>query len=425
MPLDEKAARRIVEAVDAAFDEQLEFLSGLVREPTLMGHEGRGQEMMAEAMAARGLDVDHWRIDPAELEGLPGVGTPLVAYDEAFNVVGMHRGTGAGRSLIVNGHIDVVPTGPEHRWSSPPFEPRIEDGWLTGRGSADMKAGLVAGLYAWDALREAGVRPAGDFCLQSVCEEESTGNGSLACLQRGYRADAAVFTEPTATTYVNAQVGLLWFRVSLEGDPQHPSVAALATNAIEKAYELARDLKELENGWNARRSEFAAFASIERPINLILGRIQGGDWPSSVPAWCTAEFRVGLYPGVSTNDIRDAVEGRIAAFAANDAFLAGRPPRVEWIGHHGAGYELAGGEDLVAVLGEAHQAVFESPLYPITATGSSDARVFGLHGIPSVLYGPIGRSYHSYDEAVEIDSVRRITKSVALFVASWCGVEND
>ena len=101
-----------------------------------------------------------------------------------------------GRSLILNGHIDVVPTGPLDLWTNPPFAPRVENGWLYGRGSGDMKAGLIAGLAAFDALDRLGYRPAADVYLQSVVEEECTGNGALACLQRGYRADAAIIPEP-------------------------------------------------------------------------------------------------------------------------------------------------------------------------------------------------------------------------------------
>ena len=121
-----------------------------------------------------------------------------VSYDDAWNVVGAHRPkTPKGKSLILNGHIDVVPTGPLDMWSSPPFEPRISGGWMYGRGAGDMKAGLAANLAALDALARLGLKPAGDVYVQSVVEEECTGNGALACLQRGYRADAAIIPEPS------------------------------------------------------------------------------------------------------------------------------------------------------------------------------------------------------------------------------------
>jgi acetylornithine deacetylase len=412
---------RIVAAVDDGFDEQIALTRALIAEPSLMGHEASAQQLMADAMRSRGLVVDHWLIDPSDLQEIPGFGRPVVPYDEAYNVVGVAHGSGEGRSLILNGHVDVVPTGPHEHWTTSPFDPRIDDGWLYGRGSADMKAGVVANVFVWDALRRAGAELAGDLIIQSVVEEESTGNGTLACVQRGYTADAAIFTEPSFERYVSAQVGLIWFRVHVAGNPQHASVPAQGANAIEKAYAIHAELKALEQHWNDRKDEFPSFAMIEAPINVQLGQISGGDWPSSVPAWCTMDMRVGMYPGVAVDDVRHEIETCVAVAAKKDAYLSEHPPRVEWVGHAGEGYELTDGDDLVATLSEAHEHVFDAALRRLTSTGSSDARVLGPHGIPSVLYGPNSRNTHGFDECVEIESIRRITKSVALFAASWCG----
>jgi acetylornithine deacetylase len=140
---------RIVAAVDDGFDEQIALTRALIAEPSLMGHEASAQQLMADAMRARGLVVDHWLIDPSDLQEIPGFGKPVVPCDEAYNVVGVAHGSGEGRSLILNGHVDVVPTGPHEHWTTSPFDPRIDDGWLYGRGSADMKAGVVANVFVW------------------------------------------------------------------------------------------------------------------------------------------------------------------------------------------------------------------------------------------------------------------------------------
>jgi acetylornithine deacetylase len=128
-----------------------------------------------------------------------------------------------GRSLILNGHIDVVPVGAAELWTDPPFEPVVRDGRMYGRGAGDMKAGIAAYITAFRALGRLGRRPAAPVFLQSVVEEECTGNGALACLHRGFRADAAIIPEPFAETILHAQVGVLWLLV----DTGHPLIGVL------------------------------------------------------------------------------------------------------------------------------------------------------------------------------------------------------
>jgi acetylornithine deacetylase len=147
--------------------------------------------------ADRGLSVGRWKVEVDKIRHLPA-SPRWRCRTAAWNVVGAHRartpgGGGAGRSLILNGHIDVVPTGPLDMWATPPFVPVVRNGWMHGRGAGDMKAGLAASLFAMDALARCGLAPAGDVYLQSVIEEECTGNGALACLERGYRGDTRSF----------------------------------------------------------------------------------------------------------------------------------------------------------------------------------------------------------------------------------------
>ena len=152
---------------------------------------------------------------------------------------GLRAGSG-GRSLILNGHIDVVPPAAAELWSSPPYVARREGDWLYGRGAGDMKAGLVAIVGAVRALREAGVALNADVHLQSVVEEECTGNGALQCLIDGARADACVLTEPHPDHLTIAQVGVLWFHVEVAGEPVHAAYAPTGHNAIEAAARRAR-----------------------------------------------------------------------------------------------------------------------------------------------------------------------------------------
>ena len=420
---DRDLSRRILDAVDANFDAQLRFLSELVRMPSLRCAEAPAQDFMAAAMRSRGLSVDRWKIEVEDIASLPGFSPVAVSYDNAFNAVGIHRPRqAAGRSLILNGHIDVVPTGPQDMWTHPPFEPVVKDGWMYGRGAGDMKAGLVANLFALDALASAGLAPAGEVYLQSVVEEECTGNGALACLQRGYRADAAIIPEPMGDRLLHAQVGVMWFQVKVRGRPAHVAYAGTGANAIEACWPLVQALHALEHEWNAHGHP--AFAGHAHPINFVLSRIEGGDWTSSVPAWCTFDMRIGMFPGMDLAEARREIEATIARASRGDPFLAANPPEVVYHGFQAAGYELPANTEAQAVLERCHHAVTGEALQTIASTATTDARVLGIYGgITTMVYGPISESIHGFDERVDIESIRRVTKTIALFVAQWCGTE--
>ncbi len=415
--------REILAAAEAGFAEQIDFTRALTAIPSLRGQEAPAQDVMARAYREAGLSVERFKIDLEAIRGLPGFSPVAVSYDEAWNVVATHRpATTKGRSLIVNGHIDVVPTGPLEMWSEPPFQPRVEGDWLYGRGGGDMKAGLVAGLYALKALQRAGYRPAADIYFQSVIEEECTGNGALACLARGYRAEAALIPEPMGNALSSAQVGVMWFQVKVRGRPVHVAVAGSGANAIEAAFPLMQALHGLEAKWNA--AGHPAFAGLEHPLNLVVSRIEGGDWTSSVPAWCTFDVRCGLYPGSDLATIRGEIEATIREASRAIAFLANDPPEIVYHGFQAEGYVLEGGDEAIATLEGSHRTVYGEALQRRVLTGTTDARFFGLYAdIPGLVYGPHAESIHGFDERVSLSSTLKITQSMALFIAAWCGLE--
>jgi acetylornithine deacetylase len=413
----------ILSAVEAGFDEQLAFTSDLTAIPSLRGQEAPAQDRMAQAYREAGLSVDRFKVELDAIKHLPGFSPVAVSYDDAWNVVGTHRPRESkGRSLILNGHIDVVPTGPVDLWTAPPFAPHIEGDWLYGRGAGDMKAGLVAALFALKALQRLGLRPAAELYLQSVIEEECTGNGALACLARGYRAEAALIPEPMGETLTKAQVGVMWLQVKVRGRPVHVAVAGTGANAIEAAYPLMAALHKLEARWNVEKHP--AFEGIEHPLNLVVSRIAGGDWTSSVPAWCTFDVRLGLYPGNDLADIRRQVEECVRQAAQAIPFLANNPPEIVYHGFQAEGYVLENAEAPIAVLEKSHRTVTGQALDRRAGTGTTDARFFGLYaGIPGLVYGPKAEAYHGFDERVSLSSTLRVTQAIALFIADWCGVE--
>ncbi|MEE8387585.1 MAG: ArgE/DapE family deacylase [Acidiferrobacterales bacterium] len=424
-PLAPDLTRTILDAVDSGFEQQLEFTMEMMRHASLRGQEHTAQACFYDALASRGYEMDRWTIDVTEIEDHPGFSPVKVNYENAVNVVGTHHPASVqGRSLILNGHVDVVPTGPLEMWARPPFEPHIEGDWLYGRGGADMKAGLCANVYALDALRTLGFQPAACVHLQSVTEEECTGNGALSALLRGYRADAALIPEPEENMLVRANAGVIWFRVYVQGRPVHVREAARGANAIEAAYRLIEALKTLEAAWNERRSEHRYFETLDHPININIGKIAGGDWASSVPAWCTLDVRAAIYPGVDPRDAAKEIEACLEEKSHSDPFLADHPPRIEYNGFFARGYVLEEGSDAERVLARAHGLSFNSVLESFVTPGYLDGRVFVLYDdCPCLVYGPVSRDIHAFDERVSLESLRQITATIALFIAEWCGLE--
>lgn len=420
----------LCDAVDAAFDKQVSFLTDLTAYPSTRGHEQSAQAFMAQELVERGYELDQWHIDIADIQHLPGFSPVQGPYEDAINVVGTHRSkSNSGRSLILNGHIDVVPAGPLDMWDAPPFEPHVENGWLYGRGGGDMKAGLASNLFALDALRACGLAPAADVFFQSVVEEECTGNGALACLARGYKADAALIPEPFSEHLVSAQLGVLWFQVHLKGLPTHVAYAGSGANAIEAAIPLISALHEMEHRWNMPHNRTDDYAHMDHALNLNVGKIQGGDWTSSVPAWCVFDVRMGLFPGQSIDAAKAEIEHVILDAARQNDFLRNALPEIVYHGFHAEGYALSKDSSMnaglaISALESAHRFATGTDLVREAITATTDARIFGLYAdIPALVYGPRAEAIHGFNERVELESMRRVTKATAMFIADWCGVE--
>ena len=301
MTIDTK--QRILAAVDDNFDAQLATTRDFVAIPSTRGAEGPCQDMIGDLLRQRGYEVDDWHIDVDDLKDLRGFGpSNMIFRKHARWSAPTGLTSNAGKSLILQGHCDVVPAGPLEMWETPPFSPVVRDGKMYGRGACDMKSGTIGALYALDAIRAAGFKPTARIHFQSVIEEESTGVGALSTLQRGYRADACFIPEPTSGKMVRSQVGVIWFRLKVRGHPVHVFEAGAGSNAITAAYHLIHALEKLEADWNERAKRDRHFKAVTHPINFNPGIIKGGDWASSVPAWCDVDCRIAILPGWSVAD---------------------------------------------------------------------------------------------------------------------------
>ena len=325
--------QKILDAVDAGFDAQLATTKEFVAIPSTRGAEGPCQDMIGDLLRQRGYEVDDWHINVDDLKDLRGFGPIEHDFSKARTVVGTYRpANNAGKSLILQGHCDVVPVGPLDMWETPPFSPVVRDGKMYGRGACDMKSGTIGALYALDAIKAAGFKPTARIHFQSVIEEESTGVGALSTLQRGYRADACFIPEPTGGKMVRSQVGVIWFRLRVRGFPVHVFEAGSGANAIMAAYHLIHSLQKLEAEWNERAKKDHHFKSLNHPINFNPGIIKGGDWASSVPAWCDVDCRIAVLPGWSVADCQKEILACVSAAARDHRFLSNNPPRSGMVG---------------------------------------------------------------------------------------------
>jgi acetylornithine deacetylase len=391
-------------AVENALPDTIAFLQELVRVPSLLGDEEPAQTLVEERLRGLGFEVRSVEPNADELARHPGSGIPLIGYEERRCLVGT-LGEGGGRSLLFNGHVDVVSEEPADRWTKPPFGAEIEDGRLYGRGACDMKGGVAAMLLAVEAALSAGDLP-GRLVYQSVIEEECGGNGALAACLAGPLADGVVIAEPTNSTIDLVSPGVIWARITTEGSSRHASHADEGSNPIESAFAVVSSLHELEARLN--ESPDPEFEDVERPYLLNVGALHSGDWPSMTPGRAELDVRLGFPIRM---DPAEAQEELAAAVAMADGNAV-----VEFRGFRAVGYSFDPDSSLVRLLGECHSEVRGGELNAEAARATTDLRFFEGDG---VCYGPTGAGLHGVDEWVDLESIAEVATVLALLIRRW------
>ena len=399
-------------------------VADLVGRPSVSGTDGENeaQAHVAHVLADGGLDVDHWALDLDALTAHPDFPGMEVERAEAWGLVGRLPGTGDGATLMLNGHIDVVPTGDPDAWTDDPWSGTVRDGRLHGRGACDMKAGLAAAIAAVQAVRSSGVRLRGDLLVASVQGEEDGGLGTFATLQRGWRADACVIAEPTELDVIPANAGALTFRLRVHGRATHAARRTEGVSSIERFWPVWHAIVELERRRHEHVDPLATRWPLAHPISI--GTVRAGDWASSVPDLLVAEGRLGVAIDEPVEDARAALEGAVAAACAADPWLRDHPVELEWWGGQFASGRLPEGSDLVDRVRAAHSAVSARDLDVYAAPYGSDLRLLtGLGGIPTVQYGPGDAMLaHGPFESVPVDEVVTTARTLALLALDVCGV---
>ena len=430
----------VLAAVDSGREELVSAISQAVRIPSVnprypgqvyaevVGSEGEVSRLLAGIYRDAGAEVDLFALEPGR-----------------ENAVGLIRGTGGGRSLIYNGHVDVVPADNPENWrGGDPFSGRVDGGRVWGRGSTDMKAGLLAQAFAARALRRCGVRLRGDLVLEAVVGEECMNNdiGVSATVERGYTADAAVVSEPTAAALPLAIMpvspGQLWFSVAVRGKVTHAanrgrtlypgeSEVPVGISAIDKGILIYEGLRRLEQQWGfSKRHPLYRPGQFTIMPGIVAAGTRGVQFPLFVPEFMRTEYLVWYPPDDDPAAVMEEIEGHVRAVAATDPWLSEHEPTIEWKLHWPANAPNA--DAITAEMRLAHERAardtdLAGPAQTVGFPAVDDATWLTLAGIPAISYGPgdLGVA-HADDEFVQIDEVLCAARAFALLAMEWCGV---
>jgi len=396
----------------------VELISGYIRIPSTHGSELPAQKYVYDRFREIGVSArfvpisDRLKGDP-EYSHTDGD----ISFEDRPNVVVRLRGTGGGRSLIINSHTDVVPAD---GWAEA-FEPRLVGDRLYGRGAADDKGQAGISWLVLKFLRENGVRLRGDLEVQLVIDEEVGGNGTLDLLRRGHRADAAVVCESRDLNIPPGPRGALWFRLTVEGRAAHMAQRHEAVNAIEIAAEAMEIFREYEKRLIREAGRPRLFPRRPFPVQVNFGSIRGGEWPSSVPGKCVIEGGVGFLPPRRCADVRRELRAMIEK--KGSPWLRSHH-RLEFPKLHNDPYLMDPAHPLVTGM---RLSARECGLRPkvIGAIASSDARLFyHVGGMPVVVFGPSGKgcALHGRGEHMPISRLLKATEVMIRFVLDWCGL---
>lgn len=434
--IDEEIKKNVLKAVDSLEDEMVKVISDIIQIPSInpyidtglkderIGGETRVNAYLKPVMESFGLLTDMWE----EEEG-------------RANLVGVYKGTGGGRSLIFNGHVDTVAPGPLELWDvAEPYSGKVLNGRIYGRGTTDMKGADVAAIYALKALLKAGYKPKGDVIVETVSGEEMMQPeiGTSATVNRGYRADAAIVVEASAPPYrlaiLTASPGVLILKVTVKGKAAHTSMRdeviraggrgrAVAVSAIDKAMIIYNGLNKLEDEWGQTKSHPA----FTRPGHFTLcpATFAGGlDGIAFIPAECTITYVIWHTPQETKEQVIKEIETHVHNLAQTDSWLRENPPELDWWGGWWwPPYDVPKDAPICRAAAVACEAVLNEPAKYYGFTAVDDATFLNQAGIPTITLGPGSIEVaHTANEYIEIKDLLDAAKIYALTIVEWCEV---
>jgi len=418
------AEKKVGDLIARMKEEIVQTLQELVRIPSVVGQEGKAQAYVDRLYRSLGLEVVSPAPDLEKVKTHPAFIETGMSYEGRANVIGIHAGEPGSRSLLLNGHIDVVSPEPARAWKYDPWGAQIDGERMYGRGAGDMKAGLLANFFALKAILQAGLKPRGKVMLLSAIDEEAGGaGGTLACLMAGYTADAMICTEPHNLNLTISHVGVNLFRVKVEGKTSHAGLAHLGVNAIGKMVPLYQALIDLDEK-RGREIHFPLYEKGSgRSCHLSIGTMKAGDWPSTVAGSAEIEGRVGFIPGEKMADVKRLVEKTVQETAQKDPWLKDHPPRVEWFGWQTEPWYQNPDHPFVQTFKGSLESALGREVEIIGRAGGLDSRFAPHFNMAAACTGPRAGGIHGIDEYVEIPSVVQVAQGIAVTILRWCGAE--
>lgn len=401
------------------------------KEATHFPEEARGcMAYLTDFLGGLGFEIETWDVGPS------------ATFEAHPLIVAKLPGSGGGRSLAFNGHLDVVPVGDPSAWTHDPFGGEIDRSLLYGRGASDMKGGIAAAVWAAKVALDEGFEPRGDLYFHLVTDEEVVGNGTREVAARAPRPDAVISVEPTDLVISLTEGGLVHFRIEVEGVEAHASTRYLSVhagglrgggvNAIEKMLKIVAALQELEREWaNTKSHPFLPPGYDTLLPGIIVGGPGGGSNgrlnlfsnAGTTPNYCSVEYGLWFYPDETLDQVREEIERYVIDACRPDPWLREHPPRFTW-GINSIYFppsDAPPDHPAVATMRDcAEQVGLEPRLEGFRA--ACDLAWYAERGIPGLIFGP-GRleQCHVADEYVDAGRLLRAAQVYALFIERWCG----
>lgn len=418
--------KKVREDIESNKDNYIKYLQAIVQEPSTIGDEAGAQKIVEDRLRANNLVVDVWTPEHELMLESEYYNPIRENYAGSQNVVGVLKGSKPdGRSVILNGHIDVVPAGDLDKWKNGAYSGKVVDGKLYGRGTTDMKGGNVAILIALETVINLGIKLKGDVIYQSVIEEETGGAGTISAIQRGYKADIAIIPEPSEMKIFPKQQGSLWFKLKVKGISAHGGTRYEGVSAVEKGITVFNQLLELEETRNVKYRKQELYKDNPIPIPINIGQFNSGIFPSSVPEETIIQGRYGVGPDETINEAKAQFQKMLDDLVELDDWFRKYPVTVKWEGIH----LPPGGSDLdhpmLNILKEKYEETENEKPIVAGSTWGTDGGLLTQYGdTPSIIFGPGTTSMaHFTDEYIELDKLFKTAEIIALSIIDWCEID--